>query len=88
MRLLIRNGRAIDPASGVDAQRDVLIDRDRIVAIEPRIECPDAEQLEAEGLVVAPGFVDIHVHLREPGIEHAETIESGTRAAAAGGDGR
>ena len=85
MRLLIRNGRAIDPASGVDAQRDVLIDRDRIVAIEPRIECPDAEQLEAEGLVVAPGFVDIHVHLREPGIEHAETIESGTRAAAAGG---
>ena len=85
MRLLIRNGRVVDPASGLDAKRDVLIDRDRVVAIEPRIECPDAETLEAEGLVVAPGFVDIHVHLREPGIEHAETIESGTRAAAAGG---
>ena len=85
MRLLIRNGRAVDPASGLDATRDVLIDRDRIVAIEQRIECPDAEVLDASGLIVAPGFVDIHVHLREPGIEHAETIESGTRAAAAGG---
>ena len=85
MRLLIRNGRAVDPASGLDAKRDVLIDGERIVAIEPRIECPDAEVLEADGQIVAPGFVDIHVHLREPGIEHAETIESGTRAAAAGG---
>ncbi len=85
MRLLIRNGRAVDPATGLDAKRDLLIDGDRIVAIEPRIECPDASVLNAEGQVVAPGFVDIHVHLREPGIEHAETIESGTRAAAAGG---
>lgn len=85
MRLLIRNGRAIDPASGLDGRRDVLIDGDRIAAIEPRIACPDARTLEAEGLVVAPGFVDIHVHLREPGIEHAETIASGARAAAAGG---
>ncbi len=85
MRLLIRNGRAIDPASGLDAKRDVLIDGERIVAIEPTIECPDANVLEADGQIVAPGFVDIHVHLREPGIEHAETIESGSRAAAAGG---
>ena len=85
MRLLIRNGRAIDPATGLDAKRDVLIDGASIVAIEPRIECPDARVLEAEGQIVAPGFVDIHVHLREPGIEHAETIESGSRAAAAGG---
>ena len=85
MRLLIRNGRAIDPASGLDAKRDLLIDGERIVAIEPRIECPDAKVLEADGQIVAPGFVDIHVHLREPGIEHAETIESGSRAAAAGG---
>ena len=85
MRLLIRNGRLIDPASGLDAKRDVLVDRDRIVAIERHIECPDTEVLDATGLIVAPGFVDIHVHLREPGIEHAETIESGTRAAAAGG---
>ena len=85
MLLLIRNGRVIDPASGLDAKRDVLIDGPRIEAIERSIECPDAEVLDAEGQVVAPGFVDIHVHLREPGIEHAETIASGSRAAAAGG---
>lgn len=85
MRLLIRNGRVVDPASGLDARRDILVDGQMVAAIEPRIECPDAIPLEAEGLVVAPGFIDIHVHLREPGIEHAETIESGTRAAAAGG---
>ena len=85
MRLLIRDGRAVDPASGLDAQRDVLIDGSVVAAIEHRIECPDAKLLDAAGLVVAPGFVDIHVHLREPGIEHAETIASGSRAAAAGG---
>ena len=85
MRLLIRNGRVVDPASGLDGGRDVLIDGNRIAAIEPQIECPDAEVIEADGMVVAPGFVDIHVHLREPGIEHAETIASGSRAAAAGG---
>lgn len=85
MRLLIRNGRVVDPASGLDARRDVLVEGNAVAAIEPRIECPDATPLEAEGLVVAPGFIDIHVHLREPGIEHAETIETGTRAAAAGG---
>ena len=85
MRLLIRNGRTVDPATGLDAKRDLLVDGSTIVAIEPRIECPDAEVLDVKGQVVAPGFVDIHVHLREPGIEHAETIESGSRAAAAGG---
>lgn len=85
MRLLIRNGRVVDPSSGLDARRDVLVEGNAVAAIEPRIECPDATPLDAEGLVVAPGFIDIHVHLREPGIEHAETIETGTRAAAAGG---
>ncbi len=85
MRLLIRNGRAVDPDSGLDARRDLLIEGGRIIDIQPRIECPDADVLDAEGEVVAPGFVDIHVHLREPGIEHAETIETGTLAAAAGG---
>ena len=85
MRLLIQNGHVVDPESGLDAKRDVLIDGERIVAIEPRIECPDAQVLDAGGLIVAPGFVDIHVHLREPGIEHAETIASGSCAAAAGG---
>ncbi len=85
MRLLIKHGRVIDPASGLDEQRDVLIEDARIVAIEPEIDAMADKVFAAAGLVVAPGFVDIHVHLREPGIEHAETIKSGTRAAAAGG---
>jgi dihydroorotase len=84
-RLLIKNGRVIDPASGLDAQRDVLLDDGRVAAIEPRIEAGEAEQYDAAGQIVAPGFLDIHVHLREPGIEHAETIETGSKAAAAGG---
>ncbi len=75
----------IDPESGLDAQRDVLVDDGLIAAVEPRLEVGEAEVFDASGYVVAPGFVDIHVHLREPGIEHAETIESGARAAAAGG---
>ena len=84
-RLLIQNGRVIDPASGLDAQRDVLLENGRVAAIEPHIEAGDAERYDAAGQIVAPGFLDIHVHLREPGIEHAETIETGSKAAAAGG---
>ena len=84
-RLLIKNGRVIDPASGLDAQRDVLLEDGRVAAIEPHIEAGDAEHYDAVGEIVAPGFLDIHVHLREPGIEHAETIETGSKAAAAGG---
>ncbi|MCH7750367.1 MAG: amidohydrolase family protein, partial [Acidobacteria bacterium] len=89
-RLLIKNGRVIDPASGLDGPRDVLIEDGRIAAVEPEIEAPTevfdaAEIFDAAGCVVSPGFIDIHVHLREPGIEHAETIETGARAAAAGG---
>ena len=89
-RLLIKNGRVIDPASGLDGPRDVLIENGRIAAVEPEIKAPTevfaaAEVFDATGCVVSPGFLDIHVHLREPGIEHAETIETGARAAAAGG---
>jgi len=83
--LLIRNGRVVDPASGLDARRDVLIEDGRIAAIDAAISRADAEVLDAAALVVAPGFIDIHVHLREPGKEGAETIVTGTRAAAAGG---
>ncbi len=85
MNLLIKNGRVIDPETKLDGQRDVLIDGNKIVAIENSIEKADVEIFDASGLIVAPGFLDIHVHLREPGIEHAETIESGAKAAAAGG---
>ncbi|MDE0433428.1 MAG: dihydroorotase [Bryobacterales bacterium] len=84
-RLLIKDGHLIEPSSGIDERRDVLIEDGRVAAIEPRIEAADAEVVDAGGCYVAPGFLDIHVHLREPGIEHAETIETGAKAAAAGG---
>jgi len=84
-KLLIRNGRVIDPASGRDETADVLIDQGRIAAVGRNLTADQAEILDATGLVVAPGFIDMHAHLREPGFEHAETIETGCRAAAAGG---
>ncbi len=84
-RLLIKNGRVIDPASGFDAIADLALENGRIAALGANLDFANAESYDASGLVVAPGFIDIHVHLREPGIEHAETIETGARAAAAGG---
>src|SRR5438045_2885430 len=84
-RLLIKNGRVIDPASGFDAIADLALEDGRVAGIGANGGLPGAEVFDASGLVVAPGFIDMHVHLREPGIEHAETIESGSRAAAAGG---
>src|SRR5262245_26828650 len=84
-RLLIKNGWVIDPAAGLDAQADVLVEDGLIAAVRPGITAADAESFDAGGMVVAPGFIDMHVHLREPGIEHAETIETGSKAAAAGG---
>ena len=84
-KLLIKNGRVIDPASGRDQAADVLIKGGLIVRIGPDLHATGAITFDARGLVVAPGFIDMHVHLREPGFEHAETIESGAKAAAAGG---
>jgi len=86
--LLIRNGRVLDPASETDAPRDILLDGDRIAEIAPTgkiAEANGAETFDASGLLVAPGFIDLHVHLREPGQENSETIETGTHAAAQGG---
>ena len=86
--LLIKNGRVLDPASGTDAPRDILLDGDRIAEIAPTGKIADtsgAAAFDASGLLVAPGFIDLHVHLREPGQENSETIETGTRAAARGG---
>ncbi len=85
MSIVIRNGRVIDPASQTDRVADVLIVDGRIAGVAPNLSAPGAESFDATGMIVAPGFLDIHVHLREPGFEHAETIESGSRAAAAGG---
>jgi dihydroorotase len=83
--ILIKGGHVLDPASGTDAISDVLIDGDRIARVGPGISAPDAEVLNASGSIVAPGFIDLHCHLREPGQEISETIETGTRAAVAGG---
>ena len=83
--ILITGGRVLDPASGTDAISDVLIDGDRIARAGAGISAPDAEVLNAAGSIVAPGFIDLHCHLREPGQEISETIETGTRAAVAGG---
>jgi len=85
VKRLIRNGRLIDPASGTDAVGDLLLDGGRIEAAGGRIDAPGAEVIDASGLVVAPGFIDMHVHLREPGQTHKETILTGARAAARGG---
>jgi dihydroorotase len=84
--LLIRGGRVIDPSRQTDGLADVLIHEGRIEAVGRNIPAPPgAEIIEAAGKVVAPGFVDVHVHLREPGFEHAETIATGATAAVAGG---
>src|SRR5208283_121839 len=85
MSIVVKNGRVIDPASGTDRVADLLIVDGRIAGVAPNLSSPRAEIFDANGLVVAPGFIDMHVHLRQPGFEHAETIESGSRAAAAGG---
>ena len=86
--LLIRNGRVIDPASKTDAAMDVLLDGESIKEIGAPgkfSSLQDAQILDATGQIVAPGFIDMHVHLREPGQESSETIETGTKSAARGG---
>ncbi|RME75145.1 MAG: dihydroorotase, partial [Planctomycetota bacterium] len=83
--ILIRGGRVVDPAARRDEIADVLIMYGRIADVAPRIERPVDRVLDARGLVVCPGLVDIHVHLREPGQERKETIADGARAAVRGG---
>ncbi|MBA3883519.1 MAG: dihydroorotase [Chthoniobacterales bacterium] len=81
MNVIIQNGRVIDPANGRDEVADVFITDGKIAATAPR----DTEVIDGSGLIVAPGLIDIHVHLREPGYGWKETLASGARAAAAGG---
>lgn len=87
--LLVKNGRVLDPASKTDAPRDILLDGDKIAEVAAPGELPrdsrTYEIFDATGLIVAPGFIDLHAHLREPGQESSETIETGTRSAARGG---
>jgi dihydroorotase len=87
MRLLIQNGYIIDPAQGINTGKNLLLEAGRVVGLlsysDPIPE--DTEVFDATGLIVAPGFIDMHVHLREPGQEYKETIASGAAAAVAGG---
>ena len=85
MKLLIRQGRLVDPVGGIGGVMDVLIENGKVATIGSNICEPDARILDARGLVVCAGLVDMHVHLREPGFEYKETIETGARAAARGG---
>src|SRR5207342_928028 len=85
MVLIIKGGHVIDPGR-VNGQADVLIENGKIAAVGPKLSAPaSATVIQAKGQLVVPGFVDLHVHFREPGFEYKETIESGTAAAAAGG---
>ncbi len=84
--LVLRGGRVIDPSRGLDATADVLIQDRRIAAVDGRLDVPDgADVRDVSGRIVAPGLIDVHVHLREPGNEDEETVATGAQAAAAGG---
>jgi len=85
-RFLIRNGRIVDPSQSLDEGMDLLVEDGHIAALDNRITPPEHTRIiDASELIVSPGFIDLHAHLREPGQEQKETIESGARAAAAGG---
>jgi dihydroorotase len=84
-RLLLKGGRVIDPGRALDADLDLLIVDGEIAELDARVSAKGAEVLDMAGLVVCPGFIDLHTHLREPGREDKETIATGTLAAAAGG---
>jgi len=84
-KLVIRGGHVVDPANTRDGRFDVLIDHGKIAAVEPSIPANGAKAIDATGQLVTPGFIDLHTHLREPGREDKETVESGCRAALKGG---
>ncbi|ABR50293.1 dihydroorotase, multifunctional complex type [Alkaliphilus metalliredigens QYMF] len=85
MKLLIKNGRVIDPATKLDAIKDILVLNEKIVEVQDEINQEADEIIDAKGYWVVPGLIDVHVHLREPGFEHKETIETGSKSAAMGG---
>ncbi|MFA5113310.1 MAG: dihydroorotase [Candidatus Margulisiibacteriota bacterium] len=84
-KLLIKGGRVIDPASGLDGIRDVLLENGKVKAVGSRVTSHGARVIDAKGMLVLPGLIDMHVHLRDPGRPDKETIASGARAAALGG---
>ncbi len=85
MKLLIREGRLVDPVGGIGGVMDILIEDGRVAVISSHLDEPDAQIIDARGLTVCAGLVDMHVHLRDPGFPHKETIATGTAAAARGG---
>lgn len=85
MRVLIKNGHVLDPATGVDGICDVLTENQRIIGVKEHIEEQADRVIDAKGCYVMPGFIDLHVHLRDPGLEYKETLETGGKAAAHGG---
>jgi dihydroorotase len=86
MKIQIKNGHVLDPSQGIDSPFDIFIEGDTIVGIYPCGSSPEADRvIDAEGLLVIPGLVDVHTHLREPGFTHKETIRTGTMAAVCGG---
>lgn len=85
MTILIKNGRVLDPASGRDEICDVLVRDGKIDKVEPQIQYAADTTLDAEGCYVMPGLIDLHVHLRDPGLEYKETMETGGNAAVKGG---
>jgi len=85
MNLILKNGRLLDPATGRDEIGDIVLQDDRIRDLGPGIAASGPGTLDCTGLIIAPGFIDVHVHLREPGFEYKETIETGTHSAVAGG---
>ncbi|MFO7765475.1 MAG: dihydroorotase [Pelovirga sp.] len=85
MKILVKNGHLIDPKNNINSRFDLLIQDGKVAAVDNGLEASDAELINAEGLLVTPGLIDIHVHLRDPGLEYKEDIVTGTRAAAAGG---
>ena len=85
MTLLVKGGRVINPAVQQDEICDILIEDGKIKSIGKQLNAEGADVYDASGLVVAPGFIDMHVHLRQPGQSGKETIQTGTQAAAAGG---
>jgi dihydroorotase len=84
-RLLLKGGRVVDPAQGTDGVLDLLLEDGRVAELGKRVSAKGVEVLDVSDLVVCPGFIDLHAHLREPGREDKETVATGTRAAAAGG---
>jgi len=85
MKLLIKNGHLIDPANKINEKKDILVEDGKVKEVGNNLNDSEAKTIDATDKIVCPGFIDIHVHLREPGREDKETIHTASRAAAKGG---